>query len=177
MKKEILVKEIKIPENVKIVFIGCNVFNFIGPIGSVTFNFNIILTVIIMENFIKISTYVDNLAILNTTNVLVKNIFYGIVRGYEKRLKLIGIGYKVIKKISFLYLSLGFSHNVVYKVPSDVNVDVFDGTIIIVKGFDKQRVGQVAAEIRSKKVPDVYKGKGIRYLNEIVILKAIGKKK
>ena len=177
MLSKIFVKNIKIPEKVQVLFIKDNVLNFIGPSGGIVFNFHYFLKITVSEGFIFISGSSERLAILNTIVSLIKNIFYGIVNGYEKKLKLVGVGYKVVKKDNKLFLSLGFSHLVEYIIPMDVFVTVVDHTIINVKGLDKQRVGQVAAEIREKKVPDSYKGKGIRYIDEIIILKEVRKKK
>ena len=107
---------------------------------------------------------------------LLNNAVYGVMNGYIKVLELKGLGYRCNIDQNTLIMSLGFSHKVNYVVPSDVQISVEKDTIITIKGLDKQRVGQVAAEIRSKKIPDNYHAKGILYQGEIIITKE-GKKK
>ncbi len=103
---------------------------------------------------------------------LLKNAVEGLTKGFQKTLLLEGIGYRAQKKGKEIVLSLGFSHPVIYKEPEDVQIEVPEPTKIIVSGIDKQRVGQVAAEIRALKPPEPYKGKGIRYEGEYVRRKA-----
>lgn len=97
---------------------------------------------------------------------LLRNAIQGVHEGFRKELELVGVGYKVEKAGDVLKLSLGFSHPVEYKVREDVKVTVEGGTRIIVGGVDRQKVGQVAAEIRKLRPPEPYKGKGIRYVGE-----------
>ncbi len=105
---------------------------------------------------------------------LANNAVIGVTKGFEKRLEIVGIGYRAQLKGRVLELSLGYSHPVVYEIPPDVEVKLESPTKIIVSGIDKQRVGQVAAIIRSFREPDSYKGKGIRYEGEYIPLK-VGK--
>ncbi len=102
---------------------------------------------------------------------LVNNMVQGVSQGFEKKLELNGVGYRVQMQGSDLKLNLGFSHDVVYKVPAGVTVSV-EQNIITVSGIDKQQVGQVAAEIRALKKPEPYKGKGIKYADERIIRKS-----
>jgi len=102
---------------------------------------------------------------------LVNNMVTGVSQGFEKKLELNGVGYRVQQQGSDLKLNLGFSHDVVYKVPAGVTITV-EQNIITVSGIDKQQVGQVAAEIRSLKKPEPYKGKGIKYVDERIIRKS-----
>ncbi|ALE03689.1 50S ribosomal protein L6 [Bartonella ancashensis] len=107
---------------------------------------------------------------------MVENIFRGVKDGFEKRLEINGIGYRAALQGKDIQLSLGFSHDVVYKVPCGVVVTVPKPTEIVVSGINKQQVGQVAAEIREYRGPDPYKGKGIKYADERIVRKE-GKKK
>lgn len=102
---------------------------------------------------------------------LVNNMVEGVSKGFEKKLELNGVGYRVAMAGSDLKFNLGFSHDVIYKVPAGVNVAI-EQNIITISGIDKQQVGQVAAEIRSLKKPEPYKGKGIKYVDERIIRKS-----
>ena len=95
----------------------------------------------------------------------------GFINGFERKLELVGVGYRARVAGNVVTLSLGFSHPVEYKVPEGVSVETPTQTEIIVKGIDRQRVGQVAAEIRNFRPPEPYKGKGIRYSDERIVLK------
>ena len=111
-----------------------------------------------------------------TMRTLVDNICVGVSKGYEKKLEIHGVGLRANLQGSDLVMSLGFSHEVRYAVPKDVKIEVEKQTRLKVSGIDKQRVGQIAAEIRAFKKPEPYKGKGIRYADEYIIRKE-GKKK
>jgi len=102
---------------------------------------------------------------------LVANMVQGVSQGFEKKLELNGVGYRVQMQGADLKFNLGFSHDVVYKIPAGVNISV-EQNIITVSGIDKQQVGQVAAEIRALKKPEPYKGKGIKYVDERIIRKS-----
>ena len=102
---------------------------------------------------------------------LVANMVQGVSQGFEKKLELNGVGYRVQLQGQDLKFNLGFSHDVIYKVPAGVNVAI-EQNIITVSGIDKQQVGQVAAEIRSLKKPEPYKGKGVKYVDERIIRKS-----
>jgi large subunit ribosomal protein L6 len=114
-------------------------------------------------------------ALHGLTRTLVANMVEGVTKGFEKRLEIQGIGYRVQLKGEDLELAVGYSHPVPYKAPKGISFDVPQPTVVIVKGIDKQRVGQVAAEIRSVRPPEPYKGKGIRYAGEYVRRK-VGKR-
>ncbi len=115
-------------------------------------------------------------AISGTTRALLANMIEGVTRGFEKKLELKGVGYRAISEGKKLNLTLGFSHPVVFEVHYDVTVETPSLTEVIVKGNDKQRVGQVAAEIRGFRPPEPYKVKGVRYANERVMMKEAKKK-
>jgi large subunit ribosomal protein L6 len=116
------------------------------------------------------------MAVTGTTRSLVNNMVVGVTDGFERKMELVGVGYRAKAQGKKLNLTLGFSHPVNYAVPEGVTVETPSQTEIVVKGFDKQQVGQVAAEIRSYRPPEPYKGKGVRYAGERVVLKEAKKK-
>jgi large subunit ribosomal protein L6 len=111
-----------------------------------------------------------------TLRALAANMVLGVTKGFEKRLTLVGVGYRAQAQGDKLNLTLGFSHPVVHPMPKGVKVETPTQTEIVIKGLDKQQVGQVAAEVRAYRSPEPYKGKGVRYSNERVILKETKKK-
>jgi large subunit ribosomal protein L6 len=115
-------------------------------------------------------------AMSGTLRALVNNMVTGVTKGFEKRLTLVGVGYRAQAQGDKLNLTLGFSHPVVHKMPKGVKVETPTQTEIVIKGLDKQQVGQVAAEIRAYRPPEPYKGKGVRYTNEQIVLKETKKK-
>jgi large subunit ribosomal protein L6 len=115
-------------------------------------------------------------ALHGTLRALVAGMVKGVTDGYEKRLALVGVGYRAQAAGDKLNLSVGFSHPVVHKVPKGVKVETPLQTEIVIKGIDKQQVGQVAAEIRAYRPPEPYKGKGVRYVGERVVIKETKKK-
>jgi large subunit ribosomal protein L6 len=114
-------------------------------------------------------------ALHGLTRTLVANMVEGVTKGFEKRLEIQGVGYRAQLRGTDLELAVGYSHPVAYQAPDGISFDVPQPTVVIVKGIDKQRVGQVAAEIRSVRPPEPYKGKGIRYSGEYVRRK-VGKR-
>jgi len=115
-------------------------------------------------------------AMSGTLRALVANMVTGVSKGFEKRLALVGVGYRAQAQGDKLNLSVGFSHPVVHQMPKGVKVATPTQTEVVVSGIDKQLVGQVAAEIRDSKPPEPYKGKGVRYANEPIVLKETKKK-
>ncbi len=111
-----------------------------------------------------------------TLRALINNMVIGVTKGFEKKLTLIGVGYKAQAQGDKINLALGFSHPVVHSMPAGIKVETPTATEILIKGADKQRVGQVAAEIRSYRPPEPYKGKGVRYADEVVVIKETKKK-
>lgn len=111
-----------------------------------------------------------------TTRALINNLVTGVSTGFEKKLQLIGVGYRAQAQGKVLNLTLGFSHPVNYELPEGVTAETPSQTEIVVKGIDKQKVGQVAAEIRAYRPPEPYKGKGVRYADEHVVRKEAKKK-
>lgn len=115
-------------------------------------------------------------AVTGTTRALLANMVKGVTDGFEKKLQLVGVGYRAQVQGNKLNLTLGFSHPVVYDVPEGINVETPSQTEVVVSGTDKQKVGQVAAEIRAFRPPEPYKGKGVRYADERVVMKEAKKK-
>ena len=115
-------------------------------------------------------------AMAGTTRALLANLVRGVTEGFEKKLELVGVGYRAQAQGNKLNLTLGFSHPVVYEVPEGISVETPSQTEVVVKGMDKQKVGQAAAEIRRFRPPEPYKGKGVRYSDERVVLKEAKKK-
>jgi len=115
-------------------------------------------------------------AMSGTIRALLANMVQGVSKGFERKLNLVGVGYRAQAAGDTLNLTLGFSHPVAYKMPAGIKVETPTQTEIVLKGTDKQRVGQVAAEIRAFREPEPYKGKGVRYSDEVVILKETKKK-
>lgn len=115
-------------------------------------------------------------AITGTMRSLLANMAQGVTEGYERKLQLVGVGYRAQAQGKNLNLSLGFSHPVVYVSPEGIDIETPSQTEIVIRGTDKQRVGQVAAEIRRFRPPEPYKGKGVRYADERVVLKEAKKK-
>jgi large subunit ribosomal protein L6 len=115
-------------------------------------------------------------AMSGTLRALAANMVLGVTKGFEKRLTLVGVGYRAQAQGEKLNLTLGFSHPIVHPMPKGVRVETPSQTEIVIKGLDKQQVGQVAAEVRAYRAPEPYKGKGVRYANEQVILKETKKK-
>jgi large subunit ribosomal protein L6 len=115
-------------------------------------------------------------AMSGTIRALVANMVQGVSKGFERKLTLVGVGYRAQAQGDALNLSLGFSHPVVHKMPSGVKAETPSQTEILIKGIDRQQVGQVAAEVRAYRPPEPYKGKGVRYAEEVIVLKETKKK-
>ena len=115
-------------------------------------------------------------AIAGTTRALLANMVEGVSKGFERKLELVGVGYRAQAQGKKLNLTLGFSHPVAYAVPDGITIDTPSQTEILIKGADKHQVGQVAADIRSYRPPEPYQGKGVRYSTERVVLKEAKKK-
>ena len=115
-------------------------------------------------------------AMSGTLRALVANMVEGVTKGFERKLQLVGVGYRAQAQGDKLNLTLGFSHPVVHQMPKGIKVETPQQTEIVIKGIDKQVVGQVAAEVRGYRPPEPYKGKGVRYADERVVLKETKKK-
>ncbi len=124
----------------------------------------------------KIDGAVNTAAMWGTMRANLSNMVTGVSKGFERKLQLVGVGFRAQAQGDVLNLSLGFSHPVAHKMPAGVKVECPTQTEILIKGSDKQQVGQVAAEIRAYRKPEPYKGKGVRYADEVVVMKETKKK-
>jgi large subunit ribosomal protein L6 len=115
-------------------------------------------------------------AMSGTMRALLANMVQGVTKGFEKKLTLVGVGYRAQAAGDVLNLTLGFSHPVAHKMPEGVKAETPSQTEVLIKGIDKQQVGQVAAEIRAYRKPEPYKGKGVRYADEVIVMKETKKK-
>ena len=169
---------ISIPKDVKVKLTD-SILEVVGPSGRLTHRIPSELQISIEPEQILVTRPNDHRTIRSLhglTRALIANMITGVTRGFEKRLEIQGIGYRADLQGNILRLTLGFSHPVLFPIPEGVKVEVEKQTNIKVKGIDKQLVGSVAAQIRSLKPPEPYKGKGIRYADEYIKLK-VGKTK
>lgn len=150
-----------------------------GPKGTLSMNLNSEVEVELDDNQVRVAPRSRSgfaTAIAGTTRSLINNMVVGVTNGFEKKLELVGVGYRAQVQGSKINLSLGFSHPVVYEVPEGITVETPAVNEIIVKGIDRQAVGQVAAELRQYRRPEPYKGKGVRYSGERIVMKEAKKK-
>ena len=150
-----------------------------GSKGSQSLNLHPGITVENDDGSLKVAPRKEDrkvVAMAGTTRALLANMILGVTEGFERKLELRGVGYRAQSKGKSLNLTLGFSHPVEYPVPEGITIDTPSQTEVIVKGVDKQMVGQVAAEIRAFRPPEPYKGKGVRYADERVVIKEAKKK-
>ena len=148
-----------------------------GPQGQLSLNLHPSIGVEQAEGSLQVRPQNDqSWAMAGTFRALIANMVTGVTTGFEKKLEIVGVGYRAQAQGKKLNLSLGFSHPVVYQMPEGVSVETPSQTEILLKGSDKQQVGQAAAEIPSFRPPEPYKGKGIRYSGEYVVRKQAKKK-
>jgi ribosomal protein L6, bacterial type len=150
-----------------------------GPLGTLKQKTLLDVEVAKEDGELKIRAVSDSIqsnAMSGTMRALLANMVHGVSQGYERKLTLVGVGYRAQAQGDKLNLSLGFSHPVEHKMPAGIKVETPTQTEIVLKGIDKQAVGQVAAEIRAYREPEPYKGKGVRYADEVVLLKETKKK-
>ena len=158
--------EIKVDENNHLVVKG--------PKGSIEQTLAPTMKLEVKDGVLTVSRPNDekqNRALHGLTRTLVNNMVVGVTAGFEKKLEIQGVGYRAQKEGNKLVMNLGFSHDVVVEETADIQIDVPDPNHIIIKGIDKQKVGQFAADVRMKRPPEPYKGKGIRYEGEYVRIK------
>lgn len=164
-------KPITLPAGVDIKINGSNV-NVKGPKGTLELNLHPAVSIAESDGQYQFEPNQDkDLAMAGTYRALVNNMVTGVSTGFQKKLQLVGVGYRAQMQGNKLNLSLGFSHPVEYSAPEGVTLETPAQTEIIVSGCDKQKVGQVAAEIRGYRPPEPYKGKGVRYSDERVVRK------
>lgn len=166
-------KPITVPAGVDVKVNG-NEVTVKGPKGTLTSQFHTDMQISIEDNEILVSRPCDNKehrSLHGLTRTLISNMVEGVTKGFSKELEVKGVGYRAAKQGSNLVLNLGYSHQVIMPEIPGITVEVPGPNKIVVSGSDKQKVGQFAAEVRSKRPPEPYKGKGIRYAGEYVRLK------
>ncbi|WP_438721461.1 50S ribosomal protein L6 [Bartonella rochalimae] len=171
-------KPIPVPSGVTAIIDG-QLVKVKGPKGELSYVVNDEVLVKLEENVVLVEPRDQSKGARSKWGMsrsMIENIFCGVKDGFEKKLEINGVGYRAALQGKNIQLSLGFSHDVIYKVPADVTITVPKPTEIVVFGIDKQKVGQVAAEIRKYRAPEPYKGKGVKYADEHIVRKE-GKKK
>lgn len=162
---------VTLPAGVTVTVDEANVVKVKGPKGELHESINPDIKVSIEGNVLTVSRPTDekkHRALHGLSRALIANMVNGITKGYEKTLEIVGVGYKAQKTGNKIVLSMGYSHPVEIEEPKGITFDVPTPTTIVVKGTSKQQVGEIAAEIRGIRPPEPYKGKGIRYKNEVV---------
>jgi large subunit ribosomal protein L6 len=171
-------KPVEIPSGVEVNISGQTI-SVKGKNGNMSLDVNEMVEFSQEDNVLKFSGregIAGSVAMAGTMRSLTDNLVTGVSQGFEKKLTLIGVGYRAQAQGNVLNLTLGFSHPVNYKIPEGITAETPSQTEIVIKGSDKQKVGQVAAEIRAYRPPEPYKGKGVRYADERVIRKEAKKK-
>ena len=167
---------INVPAGVTVTVDAANaVVTVKGPKGTLDLNYNSRMNVVCENNVITVTRPSDekeDRALHGLTRTLINNMVVGVTAGYSKKLEINGVGYRVALQGKALNLTLGYSHPVIMDAPEGITYETPDANTIIIKGIDKQLVGQTAAVIRSKRAPEPYKGKGIKYEGEKIRRKA-----
>ena len=169
-------KSITVPSGVEVKVEGQHV-TVKGPKGTLERDVNPEITIKFEDGILTFSRSSEqrlDKSLHGLTRTLINNMIEGVQKEFTRELEINGVGYRVQKQGNDLNLSLGYSHPVIYKAPAGISFDVPNPNTIIVKGINKEQVGQVAAEIRTKRPPEVYRGKGIKYAEE-VIRRKVGK--
>ena len=173
-------KALTVPQGVEVSISGQSL-KVKGGKGSFDFAVHDAVEVSQEDNVLKFKSKRDGdtagWALAGTTRALANNMVIGVSQGFEKKLQLVGVGYRAQAQGNKLNLSLGFSHPVVHDMPEGVTVETPSQTEILIRGSDKQKVGQVAAEVRAYRPPEPYKGKGVKYADEVILRKETKKKK
>jgi large subunit ribosomal protein L6 len=171
-------KPVDLPKGVSVT-IGADAVTVKGAKGSLTLALKSGIKVVQQDQHLEVqaNTAAEGLnAIAGATRAHLANMVTGVTQGYEKKLELVGVGYRAAVQAKSLTLTLGFSHLINYAIPDGVTIETPTQTEILVKGIDRQRIGQTAAEIRSFRPPEPYKGKGVKYSDEKISLKEAKKK-
>lgn len=166
-------KPIDIPDGVTVSVNGREVVAA-GKLGKMSLTLPDAISASVEDKVVKVGRVSDagsNKALHGLFRSLIKNNIIGVSAGYQKELQIIGIGYKATLSGTKLTLNLGYSHDIVYTVPEGIKIQITDGVKLLISGVDKQLVGEVAASIRKFKKPEPYKGKGVRYSDEHVVIK------
>ena len=168
---------IAVPAGVEVSIADNNVVTVKGPKGTLVEQFHPNMTITLADGVVTVTRPNDlkeNRSLHGLTRTLVSNMIVGVTEGYKKSLDVNGVGYRVALEGGKLVMNLGFSHQVVMEAPEGVTIEVPNQNQIVISGYDKQLVGQFAAEVREKRPPEPYKGKGIKYSDE-VIRRKVGK--
>ena len=166
-------KPVPVASGVKVTVNGKEVVTE-GKLGKMSVTLPEAISAAVDGNEVKVSRVSDegnNKALHGLFRSLIKNNIIGVSEGYKKELQIVGVGYKAVLAGNKLTLSLGYSHDIVYPVPEGIKIQITDATKLLISGIDKQLVGEVAASIRKFKKPEPYKGKGVRYSDEHVVIK------
>ena len=166
---------IAVPAGVNVTISEGNVVTVKGPLGELTQSFAPVISIAQDGDKLVVTRPNDekeNRALHGLTRTLLNNMVVGVTKGFEKKLEIVGVGYRVEKQNGKIVLGLGYSHPVVFEEANGVKFECPDNVTILVKGIDKQAVGQVAAVIRSKRPPEPYLGKGVKYSGERIRRKA-----
>ena len=169
---------VEVPANVEVQFSPTEI-SVKGPLGTLKQSLSEQVTLEKVENRLQFKVANESHAanaLSGTMRALVAGMVTGVTKGFEKRLALVGVGFRAQAQGDSLSLSLGYSHPVVHKMPKGIKVATPTQTEIVISGVDKQLVGQVAAEVRAYRPPEPYKGKGVRYRDEVIVLKETKKK-
>lgn len=169
---------VPVPSNVEVKMTSTEI-TVKGPLGTLQRNLNPDVTIEHTGDqlLVKIANNSkQSNAMSGTMRALLANMVHGVTKGFEKKLLLVGVGYRAAAAGELLNLTLGFSHPVAHKMPAGIKVETPTQTEILIKGIDKQQVGQVAAELRAYRKPEPYKGKGVRYADEVIVMKETKKK-
>lgn len=168
-------KPIELSSDVKFNIVE-NLVSVEGPKGKLEFTKTPDVNIEQIDNMIKVSTSSSSTAMSGTTRALLSNMINGVSKGWEKKLNLVGVGYRAKADKNKIELIVGFSHPVNFVIPEGITIETPSQTEIVISGVDKQKVGQVAADIRSVRPPEPYKGKGIKYSDEHIVKKEAKKK-
>lgn len=169
---------IHIPEKVEVNILPLHV-TIKGPLGVLSMPISNLIKLDLAENTLNIKTEESTKQsneLSGTMRAIIANMVKGVTTGFEKKLQLVGVGYRAQVAQDKLNLSLGYSHSIEHIVPDGIKIETPTQTEIVIKGIDKQKVGQVAADIRAYRKPEPYKGKGVRYSDEVIALKETKKK-
>ena len=162
---------VSIPAGIEVKVDGSQV-NVKGPKGSLSLQLHPGVSLVQESGKLTVKPAdASDLPMAGTFRALVNNLVIGVSRGFEKKLTLVGVGYRAQVQNNNLTLSLGYSHPIEYRAPAGISIETPSQTELVIKGCDRQKVGQVAAEIRGFRPPEPYKGKGVRYADEKVALK------
>jgi len=169
---------ISVPSGVQVAING-QVVSVKGSAAELKLNVNSLVMPVFENGILSVKPVVDTTdanAQAGTARALLANMVNGVSKGFERKLQLVGVGYKAAVQGDSINLALGFSHPVIHKLPAGVKAETPTPTEIVLKGADKQVIGQTAAEIRAYRPPEPYKGKGVRYSDERVVIKETKKK-